>query len=277
VPLFPPQYFGGIAKKPNDGILSICFEGYLLLPEGRRRAYFKTDPSAYAMLNEEIGYMLAKSANLPQPNAGRIWIQGAVLHEFDPKRWPDSTKPGLCWVTYEAKDRSGKPAPSIKAKLNISSSTPITPELTKLITGIFSKLKLLARLIDFDAWVANIDRNIGNILLTSPDSFVLIDHGAILGGPLWPAALHSNPDAYAKNMILDHIYSPAKDTLSLPIKNAIVKECDALVRAYDDSSAWLNQILAPAKGPAFFAAHQFLRQRAASTVNHMREQTGLVA
>jgi hypothetical protein len=277
VPQFPPAYFGGFIKKPDDGQLSICFEGWLILPEGRRRAYFKTDPSRYAMLNEEIGYMLAKASKLPQPKAGRIWIQGGLLHAISPTSWPDPTKHALCWVTYQAKDIAGKAAPSVTAKLKIGTNNLNEPELLKIIMGIMSKFKLLARLIVFDAWIANVDRNTGNILVVSQDSFVLIDHGAVLGGPTWPAAIHSQPDSYVATKILDVIYEPAKDTLSLPTKTAIVKECELLAKAYEEAASWLEQSLSPSRGAAFSIAHDFLRERVKIIGNHMREKTGLLA
>ena len=246
-----------------------------MLPEGRRRAYFKTDPVGYAMLNEEIGYVLAREAKLPQPKAAKIWINGAVLHGFDPARWPNPMQHALCWVTYEAKDRLGKPAPTVKAKLKIGNGN-IPLQVMDALRKVFLQFKLLGRLIAFDAWVANIDRNIGNVLLVSADSFVIIDHGQVLGGCNWPPLIHDFPDQYVQTTILDGIFDPPDKTLSLPAKNAIVKESEQFELAYNDVLPWLTATLAPSHGSAFSKAHAFLQARATGIQAQMRQRTGLV-
>ncbi len=276
IPMLDPACFGGMIKKPDEGQLSICFIGYLLLPEGRRRAYFKTDPVGYAMLNEEIGYVLARAAQLPQPDAAKIWIAGTVMHAFDPTRWPDPAQPALCWVSWEATDRLGHPAPSIKAKLQFGPSTLVTPALLKAIQDIFLKFKLLGRLIAFDAWVANIDRNIGNVLLVDSHSFLIIDHGAILGGASWSPAMHAAPDQYVETKILDGIFDPPANSLPLPTKSAIIKESALLESAWQQSAPWLATTLDPARGTAFSQAHDFLRFRASAITMHLRQRTGIV-
>jgi hypothetical protein len=274
IPFLDPSLFGGAIGRASDGLLSVCFEGYLLLPEGRRRAYFKTDPAGYAMLNEEIGYMLARCAKLPQPKAGKMWVRGKVLHQIDPVRWPDPTKPALCWVTHEAKDEKTKPALSVKAKLRVGPST--SPAMAIILRNTFLKFKLLGRLIVFDFWIANIDRNVGNVMLISADSFMLIDHGAILGGSTWPLSVHSKPGHYVATKILDSIFHPADATLSLPAKNAIVKESEALDQAYESASSWLAQVLDPAHGAAYSYAHNFLKHRILATTGLLRKKIGLV-
>lgn len=274
IPFLDPSLFGGSIGKASDGMLSLCFEGYLLLPEGRRRAYFKTDPVGYAMLNEEIGYMLARCANLPQPKAGKMWVRGTVLHQLDPARWPDPIKPALCWVTHEVKDEKAKPALSVKAKLKIGAST--SPAMAIILRNTFLKFKLLGRLIVFDFWIANIDRNVGNVMLISSDSFTLIDHGAILGGSAWPMSVHGKPTHYVATKILDVIFNPPDSTLSLPAKNAILKESEALDLAYKTASPWLAQILDPSHGIAFSYAHNFLKNRVSATTGLLRKKIGLV-
>lgn len=275
IPLLDHKCYGGFVKKASDGQLSLCFEGYLLLREGRRRAYFKTDPAGYAMLNEEIGYVLARSAKLPQPQAAKIWVNGAILHGIDASKWPDPGRHGLCWVTHEAKDRLGKPAPTVKAKLKIGDgvlSTAIMESLRK----VFLKFKLLGRLIAFDAWVANVDRNVGNVLLVSADSFTIIDHGQVLGGWQWPPAMHDAPETYVPTKILDGIFHPPETTLSLPAKNAIVKECEQFDQAYNGALPWLSSTLSSSRGPAFHKANTFLQARATGIQIQMRQRTGLV-
>lgn len=272
IPFFDPNCFGGIIKKPDDGLLSICFMGYLLLPEGRRRAYFKTDPVGYAMLNEEIGYVLARCTQLPQPLAGKIWIQGDVMHTLDPIRWPDPTTHALCWVSYEVHDRLGQPAPSIKARINVGASET---EMIAELQPIFKKFKLLGRLIAFDAWIANIDRNIGNVLLVDSDSFMIIDHGAILGGSNWPDAIHDQPDNYVKTKVLDVIFPSPEKTLTLPIKSAIIKEAALMQQAWKLAEPWFDNNLLFPSGEVFAKARMFLQFRSTAITQHLREHTGL--
>jgi hypothetical protein len=270
IPLFDQRCFGGIIKKPDDGLLSICFMGYLLLPEGRRRAYFKTETNGYAMLNEEIGYILAYCAGLPQPKAGKIWIHGSVMHQFNCIKWPDPSQHALCWVTYEAEDRLGQPAPSIKASVASRTDTSVLE-----LQVIFLKLKLLGRLIAFDAWVANVDRNIGNILLVGTDSFIVIDHGAILGGADWPIWMHTNPNNYVETKVLDGVFSSPEKNLSLPTKNAIIEEAKLLSTAWQLAATPLEQLL-KSNDKACNTARQFLALRSTAIVELLRKHTGLV-
>jgi hypothetical protein len=54
----------------------------------------------------------------------------------------------------------------------------------------------------FDEWIANTDRNIGNILFNGTDDFVLIDHGRALTGEHWKAANLLDPAVAVQNILV---------------------------------------------------------------------------
>jgi hypothetical protein len=59
----------------------------------------------------------------------------------------------------------------------------------------------LNQTIAFDAWLANYDRNMGNLLLGEDDEVWLIDHTHILDGPLWSAETLSDPHKSCGNYL----------------------------------------------------------------------------
>jgi len=60
----------------------------------------------------------------------------------------------------------------------------------------------------FDDWIANIDRNQGNLLVGGEDDFAIIDHGRALGAP---DSVPSNFKAYLTNMLAQVIINHGKD------------------------------------------------------------------
>src|SRR5262249_19028252 len=62
----------------------------------------------------------------------------------------------------------------------------VQPEVLRRVADTLLQNEHLGWFYGFDAWLANVDRNIGNILLGS--QVYLIDHGRCCTGPVWTAA-----------------------------------------------------------------------------------------
>lgn len=75
------------------------------------------------------------------------------------------------------------------------------------------------RVVSFDGWVANSDRNFGNALLGGPDDLWLIDHDRCFTGPSW-SSTRLVPDAAVPNKLL----STLNRLLTDDIKDAVANE-----------------------------------------------------
>lgn len=79
----------------------------------------------------------------------------------------------------------------------------------------------------FDDWVANIDRNPGNLLVGSADDVWLIDHGHALTGPNW-----DKNDFKADKMYVNKLGDHAFIALTLPDRMKIIKKSLELTNIY---------------------------------------------
>lgn len=192
-----------------------------------RRCYvkaFATDDAQPAdrpwrcLLNEIVGYTVAHHAGLPQPHAGLIRLQREQLLLLFPKA--RIQEDGIvCFVSVEAHD----PA---------NSTTGMAKALFSALADLQQELlgwKRFAAVMAFDTWLANVDRNTGNLIRIGPREFSIIDHSDVLTGPRWRAEdLDGSMDF--PNKILDLAFKA--DALPLPIKSAIVDSATRLWHVY---------------------------------------------
>jgi hypothetical protein len=79
------------------------------------------------------------------------------------------------------------------------------------------------RIVSFDAWIGNIDRNLGNALIGSPNDIWLIDHGYCFTGPTWTEAQLLPSGIFANRMINDfnpHLTNDLRDAVVVEAKDA---------------------------------------------------------
>ena len=131
----------------------------LIFTQSKReiRAYIKDVPLG-ELVSEVICGVVGRALGLPVP---RPFIVVNVKHEFD---LPQST------FLFASEDLGH-------------------PSLRRLVEregyGVFDMLASWSRLYEatvFDEWIANPDRNQGNLLVQGADDFVLIDHARAAGG-----------------------------------------------------------------------------------------------
>ncbi|KGO99770.1 hypothetical protein N791_00405 [Lysobacter defluvii IMMIB APB-9 = DSM 18482] len=114
-------------------------------------------------------------------------------------------------------------------------------------------------IVALDDLIANVDRNLGN-LLHSPGSLTLIDHGRSLTGPAW-----RRPDLVAGNAFMNvvrDLLGPAAETL--PFRGAVMAEYTTIVSKVSPAMPELKQLLDHLLDPLDSrAAHDFLHGRSA--------------
>lgn len=80
----------------------------------------------------------------------------------------------------------------------------------------------------FDDWIANIDRNQGNLLVGGEDDFVMIDHGRALGAP---GSVPSNFKVCFTNMLAQVVIDHGRDIGTAKLRkqaSATVEKCTGL-------------------------------------------------
>lgn len=165
------------------------------------------------LVNEVAGYFCAKAAELPvAPRAGLIVLDGSMLS--DPPEW---MRPGSLYVGWWTEDVG---YPSIKATFKwdaLPAGSMVQLEALAEIRATLLKYPGTPSIIALDDLIANIDRNLGNILCV-PHGLSLIDHGHCLTGPAWTAT-DLIPDSTYRNVVKAIL---GADGETLPYKSSIM-------------------------------------------------------
>ena len=239
-----------------------------------RRWYVKLVPRASAtaaglpvrgLINEIVGYTLAHHAGLPQPQCALIRVPHTVLRAMHGNLGEDANPAAdneVCFASLEAHDPRHRNEGMAKL-------------LYRDFADIQSKLldwSDLPAVMAFDTWVANIDRNTGNLIQVGPGEFSVIDHGRILTGPHWEVNDLKSGDDYA-NMLMDTLFDSKK--LPLPVKSRIVHSARRFLDVYRKAEAEL--IYWFGTDPDKLEARQFLHMRTSSALPMLKSRVGLVA
>jgi len=227
------------------------------------RAFIKIYPETYAggepvrgLVNEVIGYFVAERAGLPvPPRAGLIALQVSQL--VSAPAWLDPSKPAIGFWSEDVE------TPSIRATWRLA-GLPIGSSAQMAALNSAREFLLshggTPAVIALDDLLANIDRNLGN-LLAGGGKLTLIDHGRCLSGPCWVP-----PD-----LVVDRVYlNVVRDLLgvaadSLPYRGSIMAEyrniIGRLTPAMGDLKLLLDKLLEPGESNA---AYEFLSNRSES-------------
>lgn len=152
----------------------------------KRETYVKFygEDKKRALLNEAIGYLLISALNLPQPEfAGFIAYE--ISKEYTPDVWNDVSEVDryrgitYAWVCTNTN--------GINKRVEIDQATSAEAKqyIANQVIETLKSWDQLPHLIMCDDWLANNDRNMGNLLELPNKTFTLIDHGGILYGDNW--------------------------------------------------------------------------------------------
>jgi len=234
----------------------------VLASEPPVRAFVKVYPLHYdsgraarGLVNEVVGYFCADRAGLPvAPKAGLIVLEASQLASAPP--WLNAAHPVVAWWTEDACH------PSIRATWNFDA----LPEGSSAqIEAIASARDFLIKhagtpaVVALDDLVANIDRNLGN-LLAGAGKLTLIDHGRSLTGPAWIPPELVSADPYPN--VIRGLLGAAAETL--PFKGAVMAEYSSIVSKVSpvmpELKVLLDGLLEPSDSAA---AHDFILGRTA--------------
>lgn len=161
------------AESFNEGNVSDTYRGQVLRRDGSTANAILKDIAPKELANELIAFVLARSLELPIPDA---LLAQADVRDLAASKGP-LTKDGRRLV-FASVDVG---VPSIMFRYNAE-----VPGRARLLAAI-STWPPLGRLYGFDAWIANTDRHAGNLLFSAGAEAWLIDHGWTFSGPAWTA------------------------------------------------------------------------------------------
>jgi hypothetical protein len=171
----------------KEGNVNDTFRGQILLAGGDVKSAVLKDLESKQLCNELLGSTLAKATGLPTPDAFLAVVRAGDLSVAKGPVLPDGNR--IVFASADVK------VPNVTHRLTKAPATDPHISLKDLI-----EWDRLGELYAFDAWVANVDRHPGNLLLGQKDEVWLIDHGYCFSGPNWqPEEL--NPDASYRNRL----------------------------------------------------------------------------
>ena len=158
------------AERHETQTSNIIFKGRALLHNKKEVNVYVKDLVLQELINEILVYIVAKSLNLPVVDSFLGIVDSATLSL---KKAPTASKNQS--FVFLSKISSAK-----DMKFHVLSACD---KMNKKISEDLLEWLLLGPSLALDAWVANVDRNLGNILYAGPQEFMLIDHGQSFGGP----------------------------------------------------------------------------------------------
>lgn len=224
--LLPNDIIDVAPAKETDGADAQTIAGTLSHQAigGERPCFIKFYNHAIAprgLINEMAGYILAESLGMKVPDFGGLVL--ADRAQFAPITAPGNISSLVGWYTTDAG------AVSMKRALGWIDNAPqsIFRQIETRAREILAKSeKTTQAVIAIDMLMANVDRNLGNILMTS-GAPTLIDHGRIVTGNNWRRGdeCFDYPGIALNNTIADLMGINAQ---RLPYKHAIVLQFERL-------------------------------------------------
>lgn len=251
IEVLPESKLANIYNRVGEGQMAETYVTAIVWSDGTiRRSFLKLFPKERWLgpLNEITGYLLASACSLPLPShAGILKLPPNAVE------WQDNYLP-YAFVVSEA------PGKTPTTLLRITDE--VTREHIEVILRLLKEWPKLNHTVAFDDWVANVDRNLQNILIDGPGKIVLIDHSNMPIDIVWHAA-QLNPAGAYRNILATLLKIGQNGTL--PQKREIAVAANDHLTAYNkvvtELHFWWDQILGndPSRRKAL---EEFIRIRA---------------
>jgi hypothetical protein len=248
------------AKPFKDGNVNETYRGQVLLEDGSTRLAILKDLDNKQLANELLASVLAKSIGLPTPD---VYLAEADTSALALSKGPKTSGGRVCLASIDAK------APNLRYVVNKANDAAKEKICSDLLAWAG-----FGSLIAFDTWVANVDRNAGNLLIGGAGVYWLIDHGHCLTGTAWGAS-HLKADGSYRNKMATFakpkLSQTDRETKGLEINRSAADMHSVnvgLCRTNSRIGDFLNDIDAE-------AAEKFVNDRRAFVSKQSREAIGL--
>lgn len=247
----------------KEGNVNDTYRGQVLVGDGVVRDAILKDLDNRQLSNELLASALAKASGLPTPDAYLGLVKAGDLPVTKGPTLADGNR--LVFVSTDVK------VPNVTFQVNAAA----TAEAKQAVVARVVSWSKLGDLYAFDAWIANIDRHRGNLLLSASDEVWLIDHGHSFTGPAWepndlvPEGEYSNR---LTEWITPNLDAGQRDRRALEVSE-ISKAFEAADVASARSASKIDTLRSSAHGEAVEA---FLQERASKVRNHATRALGML-
>lgn len=228
------------------------------------RFFVKVYPTCHpkGLINEITGFLVAHATGIPQPKkVGVIQIPKEVIEKNFKGDFHCIGDYYLGWASEDS-------GPTPNTYLNMKDLISYQKCLENL-----KQWKFFPRLLAFDDWVANQDRNTGNLTVRGSNDFSIIDHGNVPVSERWTEEQLIVERQY-ENKLLDGLY---ERNYPLPLSASLIESCKEHSRAFTEAkrelTKWTNALLDESCSSHL---HNFLEARANLSVSRMKNKTGLL-
>lgn len=258
-----------------------------------RKCYVKVYPEKERIrkiFNELTGFLLGNAIGILQPDSAAIMPLNSFFFDDYGIDKNHETSDVWAWVTSECGD-------SVAGIFQLNKSIEsLKRDVKETNTKYLSALSLICsqqnipQVIAFDDFIANDDRNIGNIVMTGNGYMGIIDHGEILGRIDWLSnldALDKNQFFYNKLLFMLDQYNTTRNQTSFTVKSkavdAIGKHEQAFISIKQKLHIWWKNILEistiPEAEHPIYLKHldEFLHHRCKQPSALFANRIGLVA
>jgi hypothetical protein len=251
------------ARPFRDNNVNDTFIGQVLLSDSATvRGAILKDLDSKQLANELLANVLARDLGLPTPDAYLAVVRGSDLHVTKAPHLKDGNR--IVFASVDVR------VPSVRFYANGPCAL-----LVQFLRDLCD-WDGLGHLYAFDTWIANIDRNPGNLLLGGKNEVWLIDHGHSFTGPSWqPSDL--DPNAKYQNLLSVWLTS----CLTNQQKQKRSSEVDSFSTKI--TSLDLGELRRRSRIDALLppdhaaAVEKFLRDRIANVRSHAMDALGMLA
>ncbi|WP_332852674.1 HipA family kinase [Duganella sp. S19_KUP01_CR8] len=186
--LLPGAY---LLKGDETGFFE-TYRGVIETPTGKVSAYVKLVGNT-TLANEVVSTLLGRGAGLPIP-------KGYFVH-VSAQDYPESKfLKGQRLLSTIAYGSTNANALSFTRQFHIINDDDEADAFVRL----FPLWPTWRDAVVFDEWIANCDRNVGNLLIGADNEVWLIDHSHAFTGPNWQGCMLRS-GAYTKNRVAEHV------------------------------------------------------------------------
>ncbi|GAA4648073.1 hypothetical protein GCM10023116_03370 [Kistimonas scapharcae] len=268
IPLLYSRHYLNAYNQVPEGLSALTHIARLRWQDNQVGRYFvKIYPRDYAplgLVNEITGYLLALACGIPQPpRAAVVHVPSAVFGQLYPQFEVPDDMMLLGWATEEY---GGKTLKTYLGR-NMQSYRRILHQL--------AKWSHLPALLAFDDWLANQDRNTGNVVVRSDKDFGVIDHGGCPVKHDWTAE-DLDPNGRYESKLLDEVFSAGNPLqLASGMVDASQQHSEAYTKVVTELQYWWR-IFREMTEHNRQALENFLTKRAANGPDRITATTGLL-
>lgn len=229
-------------------------------PDGvQRQSYVKifSKQQGVGIFNEILGYLLSKAENLPVASkAGVLILPDELVKQIKTDVAP------VAFVTTRINGSSPSSFYNVGDMINF-----------KVLYNILNDWNKLHEAIAFDEWVANQDRNLGNLIIDSNNAVTLIDHSNMPVDLVWSSAM-LDEELEPRNVLAEVFRSSPTLPQKVEILKGAANQSSSLEFIREELSFWARELLNQSESDSLF---QFLENRAKKSNERLSKRFGTLA